>query len=287
MKYIDILIESLKLEEMPISSISHVGNWEKNSSFRTQDRKLLNNPKAITKIKALWKYPEEVNYNVVLVNDLRYTSERFSGNYTEHGTIGKPEQAKAWISEHLPLVADQVNALIKPDEVNIVYLSNDGAQRVPMTAWIMAHRYGHAIRMGGKSQYYEEATTTLDRYLRNLADAYKIRYGTAQYSRQRVALVSNNTRTLMQAICTFKSAREGTLRNSAEAVHELFAQYILTGTIKFNNIPKSVKVGREYFSYSEDDYDYDNRTIANDLSYELENFFAAAIHYSVGHTFIM
>src|SRR5690606_27691325 len=46
-------------------------------------------------------------------------------------------------------------------------------------------------------------------------------------------------RKFLQALGTFKSAREGNLREYFEFHYEMFAQYLLQGEIKFNPLPRS------------------------------------------------
>ncbi len=269
------------LDEAPISDITHLGNWEKNSGFRDQDRKLLTNPKAITKIKSMWRYPDEVDYNVILLNNPE------GNRHTEIGDIGDINSCISWLQNNMPKTAPEIIENLKGDEVNIIFTNNKGAARVPMTGWIAAHRFGHAIFRFGRSHYYEQAAKTLDRYLGDLAQQYGIRsnaYAYAQYKH----LESTTSRNLMSAICSFKSARDGKLRNTFEAVHELFAQYIFTGELTFNDIPHTVKIGNVPYSYrGGDDYDYDNRAIKDDLAMELKDYFETAIHYAVGRVYVM
>jgi len=72
-------------------------------------------------------------------------------------------------------------------------------------------------------------------------------------------------------------------------VYELFAQYIINGTVKFNPPPRSIKVGNSTYMFRHDDEDY-KRTISaivDDLPYELNSYFEAAINSSVGKVLVM
>ncbi len=282
-----LLFESTTLEEMPISAISHLGDWNKGSSFRSaQDRKLLTNDKAITKIKTMWRYPDEVNYNILLINNAE------ANLHTEVGLV-KPEGNSPYdcLPAMFPKTIGQIQPLLKGDHVNIIFTNNKGSERVPLTGWVMAHRFGHAISRGTSSHYFTEAEKTFERYLTDLVEQYrltpnnKLTFG----GRSPRILASTNTRSLISSICTFKSARDNNLRNSMEAMFELFAQYIITGKCVFNDIPRSIRVGQSthYYRGDADDYDSDNRAIQQDLSYELGEFFATAIHYAEGKIFVM
>lgn len=275
------------LDEAPIADVTHVGNWEKNSSFGTQDRKLLNNEKAITKIKAMWKYPEDVDTNVFLVNSPE------ARKFTEIGEVDM-----AWMEKNMPTTLEGIRDQLRDDQINILFTNNTGSERVPLTGWVMAHRFGHALQRDfngktGAGQLFKDAAETIVRYFGDLQDDYGVRQPSrgASWGSQKPAgpLDTNILRGLFHAVCTFRSAREGNLRNPYEAVYEMFAQYIVTGEIKFNDLPKSFKYGSTVFRFrnEEENYDYTNRGIQEDLSYELVNYYESVCHYAVGKIYVM
>jgi len=283
-KFIDILTEST-LEEAPISDITHYGDWDKNSSFKDQDRKLLTNPKAVAKMKAMWKYPEEVNYNILLVNNAE------ANRFAEIGIVGDVGgKGDAWLQKYMPKTAEELISNLKSDEVNIIFTNNKGAERVPMTGWIMAHRFGHVLNrttMGdAESFYFQEAVTTLARYLASLAECYNIPLNGIGYGRRdHNALFSTNIRKLVCAIGKSKAARDGNLRTTYEFVYELFAQYIINGRITFNPVPEKAKVGRTNYSIG-DDADRANSLLI-DCGDELESYFSTAAYHAVGMVLVM
>lgn len=267
------------LEEMPISNINHLGNWDKNSSFRhVQDRKLLTNPKAVTKIKSMWKYPDYVNYNIILINNAE------ANQWTEEGLVGFEK-----LKSMFPKTHSEIAPLLKDDEVNIIFTNNKGAARVPMTGWVMAHRLGHALFRGGKNYYFKESVDVIERYLKELMDDYGIRPNAPSYDRSTPSLGSTTSRNIAHAICTFKSAREKKLRTSFEMVHELFAQYVINGTVKFNPPPRSIKVGNSTypFRYDEESYQRTIHAVVDDMPYEVNPYFDAAINSVVGKVLVM
>lgn len=275
---------SKELTEAPIADISHIGNWEKNSSFGTQDRKLLNAPKAIAKMKAMWKYPEDVDFNIMLINNVE------ARNWTEEGIVERDRLAQMF-----PKTITEIEPLIRSDQVNILYTNNKGSERVPMTGWIMAHRYGHALMRGGKSYYFKEAHEVLDRYLTDVMVGYGINSGSSQnrfssgYAARTPMLENPITVKLAQEIFTFRAAREKNLRNSHEALHELLAQFMITGKIGINPLPRQIKWKNGYYHYKLDDQDYkqDCHNLEHDLTYELQQYFETAIHGSVGKILVM
>ena len=50
---------------------------------------------------------------------------------------------------------------------------------------------------------------------------------------------------LQKAIGTMKSAREGKITRPYEFIYELLAQYINTGEVKFNPMPKMIGYGKQ------------------------------------------
>jgi len=127
---------------------------------------------------------------------------------------------------------------------------------MPMTAWLMAHRLGHAIRK--KNNTWDHFTSEVERdFGRISTEAYHM--GEVSYE----ALL-----TLANAVGTMRSARMGNLRNFYEFNYELLAQRLLTGHIKFNPLPRCIRpdrrmawgnpIGRQYCADPEElrEWDY-------------------------------
>ena len=125
MKISEILLET------PIEDLSFVGDWNKNSSFGTKERKLLNNPKAIEKIIQKWG-KTSVPFNIFLVN---------SPEGRKHTEVG--EVSMEWLEKNMPETLKSLK--INPDAVNVLFTNNKGNQKVPFTAWIMAHGLGRVL----------------------------------------------------------------------------------------------------------------------------------------------
>ncbi len=270
------------LFEMPIQKLELVGDFSRASSFRhADDRKLLTNPKAVKKIKGMWKFPEETDYNIIVVNhpDGRKWSE-----------VG--EVQTEWLRENMPRVWDQIDPFLDMHSVNIIYTNNSAGERVPMTGWIMAHRFGHALsaRLASKSYFMKEAYDTFDRYFEDILSDYRLPFkidlkrGFFTNEKQNRPALG-----LFREICTFRSAREHNIRNCAEVVLELFAQYVITGGIKFNPLPHSFKFGNRYYSMKDIDENWENlnHMLQHDVPYELDQFFSSAISHAKGCIFVM
>jgi hypothetical protein len=281
------------LFEAPISDFHHIGNWEKNSSFRNpQDRKLLTNPKAIKKMKSQWRFPEESMFNIILVNHP-------DGNPSLTMETGIVQHD--WIADNMPRIADQVEAALDDSAINIIYTNNSGAERVPMTGWIMAHRLGHALEAYGTrsrgakyAYYYHEADQVFADNLRQLMEEfYSLDLGDrgsriGQHRRFDVPRGGHAVLGFLRAACTFRSAREHNIREAGEVLHESFAQYLFTGKVRFGDIPKSFKYGNSWYRFRGDEDDYDHANMLwRETGEQMAEYFETCISYCDGQILVM
>ena len=272
-----------EISEAPIEDLTHVGDWTKSSSFRhEQDRKLLTNPKAIRKITAQWERTP-VDFNVYLVNN---------PDGRKWGEVGAVDQE--WVEKNLPNTAPFFE--YKPNAVNILFMNNTGDERVPFTGWIMAHRFGHAISRYSRSynggrQFpdFTDARATVFRITSMiLNDAYGRNVPDDEHKYDRVRENEKLMIGFFEHIGTMRSARTGSIRTEFEFTLELLAQYMLTGRIKFNPLPKSFKYGRNYASYNGTEYDWEYYNNAlEDLAEELGHHFDNLMHRCVGSILVM
>lgn len=107
------------------------------------------------------------------------------------------------------------------NEITVIYTKND-FQTNPMTAWIMAHRFGHMI-----SYYIEEIIIEI-KFTSNM-------HYIAHHSKTDYKL-------LPYKFGTMRSAREGKITNIKELYHEFMAQYLITGKVKLNPLDEVVDI---------------------------------------------
>lgn len=307
-------MESFKqwmLNEMP-ANIRHLGNWDskpftptpgmtqderkKASGFKKwgwhyDDFRILTNPNGVEKINRKWlKVPEDVEM-YLLRSQKAYKQQEVGEVQKEFLTsnlglnvVQTPEEMK------------QPNDIyINPHAINIIYTNNAGVDRMPFTYWTAAHRLGHAIK---RDRGYEEFFKILENELRMiLKEIYgkDTRKNYGMLDPQSEALV----REFIKSIGTMKSARDGTIRNFFEFGYELLAQWMTTGSIKFNPLPKSFgkfsKFGRPgtYASLNSNrgqisdeelvEYNEQLNTLANTLEY----YAGVALSNAVGKIFVM
>lgn len=270
-----------QLFEAPIDNISLVGDWDRNSSFRSPaDRGILQSPKGIEKIKRLWQNTSN-DFNMYMVNSPE------ANRYTEIGRV-----SVKWLEENMPKTYPFLQ--LRDDQINVIFTNNKAAQRHPMTAWIIAHRLGHAFwSFDSKLNGYQDARGQMLFYIGQLAGQYTTRSLGPRYETGRASYVEDPDHlrlflALYHEIGTMKSARDRKIRNEFEFLHELFAQYIITGSLTFKPLPDAIKVGRTMFHFkgTEVDRDYYNG-ILEDLAMTLGDYFQQALDASVGSIYVM
>lgn len=216
------------LEEMPIDNYKTIGDFSKNSSISSPvDRALLTHPKAIEKIKKQWQ-KTPYNFDIFVINDPRVNKYDFR----EVGEVNE-----SFVREQLKLTPEEVP--INSDNITILFINNRATEKVPLSGWVMAHRLGHAIARSNNDQWNDfifYLRKTFDDILKNI-------YGIdTKRSWNEIDNVKKEKilKYVAQQLGTMKSARDNNLRNWNEFGHELLAQYIITGKIKFNPLPDSI-----------------------------------------------
>lgn len=273
----------IDLFEAPIEDISTVGDFGRSSSFRDpKDRAILSNPAYIQKVVDNWSKVKQP-FNIYFVNNAE------ANRHTEVGIVNRE-----WLEKNMPKTYPELN--IRDDAVNLIFTNNKGSARIQMTPWIMAHRLGHALYR--KPFYgsgpipvslFHDATDMMERLAINLLDeAYGIKLPRPlTYSERRAE--STILKHFYHAIGTMRAAREKNLRNHFEFYFECFAQYLITGEIKFNSLPSMInlgKRGRSKFQGTEGDHQYYD-SLLRGAADSAGEYFEASVGYSVGKILVM
>ena len=183
--------------------------------------------------------------------------------------------------------------------ITVVYVGNKGDAKVMLTPWIMAHRFGHAVQAGVRSQKgWSEWREAEEHFFNKVHDLLKQYYGKLPRKddtfRIKMSLASEYN-ALFNALGTQKSSRKGIIRRPYEFMYELLAQYIGTGKITLNPFPDEQGYGRKVFGryvqylkikpeYRDtDDRIHASEILANDMEINFNNVLAS----SVGKIFIM
>jgi len=251
-------IQKPVLAETPIDQFQTIGDFNKGSSFAGKsgkiDRAILTNPKSVQKIKDKFANTSQ-NFDMYFVN----TKE--ARNHKEVGEVSED-----FIRNQLKL-----DTPINKSNISIFYTGNAADEKEMMTAWIIAHRFGHVVKnLPGWGKLCREVNEMIQRIMR---DAYNrkmlISQDGVRLGSESGAVTPINEKILnnfYQEIGTFKSARDKNIRNSSEFMYELISQYLTTGKIAFNGLPKYIPVRYAWgkpvegvrFTEPEGDLDYYN-----------------------------
>lgn len=234
--------EWLKLQEMPIKAMNFLPpeNWPEINGgkkkpgwgYNKADRGILTNEPGRAKIIKKWSNTktEFVFYFVR------------SEEAAKHLNVG--EVTSEWIQKNL-------NVTVEPKEetVQVIFTQNTGGEKIPMTAWMIAHRMGHAIR---RTRGWQEFTGTLQQelaYLMKDVYAKSIQRSSSRDSNGDISYSINEPQSrramlhLARNIGTMKSARNSSLFSYDEFEYELLAQYLITGEITFNSLKQTLVKG--------------------------------------------
>jgi hypothetical protein len=222
------------LSEMPISKFQLMGQWgpeaKRKYGYSAKDTGILENPKAVEKIHKHWSNSKN-NFDL-------YFLRSYAG--MKHVEVG--EVKPSWVLKNLGVSIEP-----KEDTITVIFTNNTGAEKIHMTAWAMAHRLGHAIRRDDVFENYfrKEINKDFEEILK-YAYGLDINNRDFYYQNDYFSKYEKYMKAIFLAVGKMKSVRENILRNSNEFIYELVAQYIITGKITFNDLPKSLILSRQF-----------------------------------------
>jgi len=274
------------LNEAPIGTYTTIGDFEKGASYKDpRDRLSVSHPVTVEKVKDMLKNTS-VDFDFYFVNKpgLRQFSEKGKVPYE---FIFKP------YPEGLGLTHEELgDKSINSDNITVFFVSNTAADKIPMTAWTIVHRVGHAMN---RTPQFQEYTKWLDSEFDELLSLYgkqktsRFSYDDSSYKKARTYDLAKGR--LFNHIGTMRSAREGRIhRRYFEFYFELFVQYLKDGKITFNPLTKNLLVGfgpygsktlasTQNLAEAQEKLDY----IANTIPYLVEDVLNA----NVGDIFVM
>jgi hypothetical protein len=269
------------LNEAPIDTYQTIGDFSKSHSFTDKrDRELVTHPVAIKKVKDFFK-----NTNVDF--DFYFVNLRGRKKFAEHGLMAKERVLQPY-PEGLGITPEQLaNGKINEDNITVFFVGNSAAEKIPLTSWTIAHRFGHAIR---RLEAFEHYADWLEKKFNEVLKLYNI-VKPSPYERNYTPFKFDKTKAkLFNQIGTMKSARDGKIDRYFEFYYELFAQYLKDGNVTFNplkgNIVKGhAAYGRKEYAYTQNVEEVNNilHGITRDFSYYAEDILSSC----VGNVYIM
>ena len=284
MRAIEFIRESA-VDEMALSKYTTFGDFTKPGPFRGPDKRLIPHP--TNKLKTQ-KFFEQTPYDFRLF----FSNIPGTGRYSEYGPMSPEEIRKVFPEEAAQQIIDGHD-----DAITVVYVGNKGDAKVMLTPWIMAHRFGHAVQAGVRSQKgwseWREAEEHFFNTVNNLLHEYYGKVGKPGGNLKRELTSEYNA--LFNAIGSQKSSRKGIIKRPYEFMYELLAQYIGTGKITLNPFPNEQGYGSKVFGryvqylkikpeYRDtDDRIHASEILANDMEINFNNVLAS----SVGKIYVM
>jgi hypothetical protein len=275
------------LNEAPIGTYTTIGDFEKGASYKDpRDRAAVSHPSTVQKVKDMLK-------NTIVDFDFYFVNKPGLRKFSEKGKVPyefifKPQP------DGLGLTHEELgDRSINSDNITVFFVSNTAADKIPMTAWTIVHRVGHAMN---RTPQFQEYTDWLDKQFDELLALYgkqkvNTRYSSDNndYKRSRTYELAKGR--LFNHIGTMRSAREGRIHlRPYEFYYELFVQFLKDGEIKFNPLTKNILVG--YGPYGSKsiastqnlaDAQEHLNMIANTIPYYVEDVLRA----NVGDIFVM
>jgi len=297
--------------------------------FRKKDRKLLMNPKAVEKIKRQWeKTPFNFDVYLLQIAALNKPEYREYG-LVKPGTdvslairLGlagmSMEDYERWAEDKTggekgKFVMDLPAVPNSDDGITILFNGNYGVDKIPLTGWMMAHRVSHAVQ---RPEFRYQKTRRMPEYenfIRSVNNMFReiVRpYGAGEklsryepwpirenvwdrYGRGERMTAERTYAYIANQIGTMKSARDNRIDRIGEFYHELFAQYLLTGKITFNDLPRSLVTKRGSWGHEDRTYARDEVWLdqANQFlqasAEEIGNRIEDVLEGMVGHTYLM
>lgn len=270
------------IDEMALKSFKTFGDFTKPGPFNVKDRRLISHPEMPMKAKKAFQ-------NTPYDFRLFFTNVRGKGKYSEHGLVNPKNLGDYGFSE------DEIAQILDghEDAITIVYVANRGIDKVILTPWIMAHRFGHSIvaaRPWEKERHsytWKEAEehffNTVNNYYRIASNALSNRNIRPIY----VALFNN--------IGVQRSSRKNLIKRPYEFLYELFAQYLNTGHVKLKPLPAQLGYGSKawgkHTKYITIDKNYADESIRKELSdtlaRDMELLFNGVLSSCVGKIYLM
>ena len=219
------------LFEAPLADYQPLGDFNSPGPFRNQlDKKLVTHPAAISKVYKFFEN-NEFDFRIFVCNISG------TGKHAESGAAS-PEKIKQIFGEEAEKILTNHD-----DAITIIFVGNSGADRMPLTPWMMAHRLGHAFQANNRIQNnnysWKYAEETL---FENVNKIIREWYVT---SNKYYANMNDLYCGLFNAIGTQRSSHTGEINRSYEFMYEIFAQYLQSGKITFRLPPNKIGYGRQ------------------------------------------
>lgn len=225
-----------ELLEAPLADFTYYGDKEKPGSLRGDDIKAAQNPKWLIKLEKSFRAVHE-EVNVVLMNApngaMRQTDPMGSSDIVPISLNTIQEWAGVYTD-----VDFQKHFGVMPknhkERINIILISNEGGERLPLTPWMIAHRFMHALG-NSESRYYRKNSEIFFKFSGAFDEISRaLRIIRNHLEKETGKPFGSNDNEMYAKLATFASARNHKIARSGEFIVELATQYFLKGDFDFN-----------------------------------------------------
>jgi hypothetical protein len=249
----------------------------KGNSFASRfDRALVKDPRTEAALrKALAHLPQ--TFHLLLMNGEE--GLRIAQSYLDNGKYSPGDHIDDALGEPMLKRLEALRAK-EPDSVIILLTHNEGGKtRHPLTPWMIVHRLAHAAEFlyrNGK-RIPSGRQTKIEQLLYSMAKCYEHPFGILDQHHEDQVLVQ---------MCTFRSAREGSIRHTitAELGCEILTQYMMTGKVTLR-VPETLKLVSGNYPMK-NFHSQQAATIAHQLEAEFNRSIPAFLGSMSGRTFI-
>jgi hypothetical protein len=273
MKIMDIITEAPLADYEPLGFAPG-----KTGGFRHRaDQTLATSPVAMGKVQ---------NFFARTPTNFRLFPVQFrgGGRHLETGPVSAEQLEQILGVEN----AQRVLAGHTADTITVVYTNNTGVDRVPLTAWILAHRIGHSIRK--RNPVWDQVVGQITRSFNEILQDY---YGVNIPNIRLMSAAPEVYQAFFNAIGTMRSARQNAITRPYEFMYELLAQYINSGSVKFNPAPRQLLSRKQAWGraqtlkYIDAESAIEATAALETLARDLDVYFSDILNSATGKIFVM
>jgi hypothetical protein len=270
------------ITEAPLADYQPMGNFNSPGPFRAVDRRLVAHP--VNQLKTA-KFLENTPYDFRLF----FSNIPGTGKYAETGPVNGDQLVQMFGAEYARQISDNSS-----DAITVVFVGNTAGEKVMMTPWVMAHRFGHAVQAGargGNWSVWQNAERHFFTNVNEILAAFN-KHGRGRPHEQHGNLTAEYA-ALFNALGTQRSSRTGQIKRPYEFMYEMLAQYLKDGKITFNPLPQKMQYGRKAWGKPTQGMNAGNaeidelRNIADVLSRDMELMFDDVLSSCVGNVYVM
>ena len=219
-----------EINEAPIGDIQTHGDFTKPGSFRQDDLSLATQKRQDKIRRVLQKAP--------IMIDLHFVNLKYPVDVITH--IGPEKDKLGFVTPAMLMHNWGIEIEPKIDALNLVYVQNEGNDRVPLTPWIIAHRLSHSFEYVTGDLYFikRDLGNTFQQMLEKVEECYS----PVSMSLSGVRGKGMAWSTIANVFGTTRTSREKQYKDgrAMEWFHECFAQFCVIGDIKFNPAPAEI-----------------------------------------------